>query len=111
MRDNRAFFPSSTPRPFGVTPTTMSLVTVTAELPDFVASAWLAAVTVTVAGDGRSAGAVYPPLLDIVPKAAFPPGTPFTLQLTVWSVVFATLALKLAEFPSTTDALFGVTVT
>jgi len=61
----------------------MSLVTVTAALSDFVASAWLVAVTVTVAGDGRSAGAVYTPLAVIVPTVALPPATPFTLQLTV----------------------------
>jgi hypothetical protein len=89
----------------------MSLVTVTAALSDFVPSAWLVAVIVTVAGDGRSAGAVYAPPLVIVPSATLPPGTPFTLQLTASSVVFATLALKLAPFPSTTDPLFGVTVT
>jgi hypothetical protein len=38
--------------------TARSLVTVTAALFDFVLSASLVAVTVTVAGDGRSPGAV-----------------------------------------------------
>jgi hypothetical protein len=103
--------PSSTLPLFGVTLTAMSLVTVTVALSDFVPSAWLVAWMVTVAGDGRSAGAVYAPLLLIVPVAALPPGTPFTLQLTAVSVVFATLALKVVVFPSTTELVFGVTDT
>jgi len=66
---------------------------------------------VTVAGDGRSAGAVYTPLVVMVPSAALPPGTPFTVQLTAVSVVLLTLALNDVVFPKITDPLFGVTVT
>jgi len=36
----------------------MSLVMVSVADPDFVVSAWLVAVTSTVAGEGKSAGAV-----------------------------------------------------
>ena len=79
--------------------------------PDFVGSAWLVAVTCTVAGDGRSAGAVYTPAEVIVPSVAFPLGALFTLQFTAVSVVFVTVAVKVAWFPSTTDPFVGVTVT
>jgi hypothetical protein len=66
---------------------------------------------VTVAGDGRSIGAVYAPSDVIVPTLALPPGTPFALQLTLLSAVLLTVALNVVEFPSTSDWLFGVTVT
>jgi hypothetical protein len=78
---------------------------------DFVESAWLVAVTCTIAGEGRSAGAVYTPTLEIVPTAAFPPVTPFTLQVTLLLLVFATIAVNTCEFPNNTSALVGVTVT
>ena len=89
----------------------MSLVIAKVPVPDFVESAWLVAVTCTVAGDGMSAGAVYPPADVIVPTAAFPPGTPFTLQLTAVSVVFVAAAINVAWPPSKTDPFVGVTVT
>ncbi len=89
----------------------MSLVIVTVPAPDFVESAWLVAVTCTVAGEGRSAGAVYAPADVIVPSVAFPPGTPLTLQVTVVSVVFVIVATNVTWFPSTTDPFAGVTVT
>ena len=78
---------------------------------DFVESAWLVAVTCTVSGDGMSAGAVYTQAGVIVPSVVFPPGTPFTLQLTAVSVVFVTAAINVAWPPSTTDPFVGVTVT
>jgi hypothetical protein len=74
----------------------MSLVTATFAVANFVASAWLVAVTCTVAGDGRSAGAVYTPAELIVPRVVFPPGTVLTLQLTAVSVVFVTVAVNVA---------------
>ncbi len=89
----------------------MSLVIARVPVPDFVESAWLVAVTCAVAEDGMSAGAAYTPADVIVPIAAFPPGAPFTLQLTAVSVVFVTAAINAAWPPSTTDPLAGVTVT
>src|SRR5260370_5881333 len=65
----------------------------------------------TVAGGGRSAGAVYTPADVIVPTVALPPGTVLTLQLTAVSVVFVTAAVNVSWFPSTTDPVAGVTVT
>jgi len=64
-----------------------------------------------VAGDGRSIGAVYTPPVVIVPSAAFPPATPLTLQLTVASVVFVTVAANVTWFPSTTVPVAGLTLT
>jgi hypothetical protein len=80
----------------------MSLVMVTAALPDFVVSAWLVAVTVTFAGDGKSPGAVYRPPLLIVPTLAFPPATELTLQLTLVLEEPVTFAVNCSEFPSST---------
>jgi len=89
----------------------MSLVITNVTAPDFVESAWLVAVICTVAGDGKSAGAVYRPPEVIVPSVVFPPGTPLTFQLTAVSVVFVTVAAKVAWSPSTTDPFAGVTLT
>jgi hypothetical protein len=77
----------------------MSLVIASVPEPDFVVSAWLVAVTCTVAGDGRSIGAV------------FPPATPLTLQLTAVSAVFVTVAVNVTWLPSTTVPLGGATFT
>jgi len=89
----------------------MSLVIVTAAVADFVASAWLVAVTCTVAGDGKSTGALYKPADVMVPTTAFPPAVSFTLQVTAVSAVFVTVAVNVASFPSTTDPLLGIIVT
>jgi hypothetical protein len=61
-------------------------VIVTLAVPNFEASATLVAVTVTVAGDGGDAGAVYRaevgPFETIVPTLEFPPAMPPTLHVT-----------------------------
>lgn len=44
--------------------------------------AWLTAVTVALAPDGRIGGAVNRPDEEIVPVDALPPATPFTCQVT-----------------------------
>src|SRR5579859_49335 len=89
----------------------MSLAIVSCAVPDFVESAWLVAATITVVGEGRSAGAVYTPSAVIVPAEALPAGIPFTLQLTVVFGVFVTVAANVCEFTSRIDAVVGVTVT
>src|SRR5256885_6501069 len=91
--------------------TAMSLVTVTCAEPDFVWSATFAAAIVTVALLGKSAGAAYRPVADIVPTALFPPATPLTLQVTVVLLVFVTSAAKSCVFPSNTELDCGVTFT
>src|SRR6266849_6938032 len=89
----------------------MSLVIAKVPVPDLVESAWLVAVTCTVAGEERATGAVYTPADVIVPSVAFPPGTPLTLQVTVVSVVFVIVATNVTWFPRTTDPFAGVKVT
>ena len=89
----------------------MSLVIVTVALADFDVSALLVAVTCTAAGVGRSAGAVYAPAEVMVPTPAFPPAKPFTLQMTLVSAEFITVAWNVAGLPSSTDPLVGMMVT
>ena len=50
-------------------------------------------------------------LAAIVPTVLFPPGTSFTLQVTPVSLVFATPAVNVSEFPRSTLLLVVVTVT
>ncbi|MGA8142727.1 MAG: hypothetical protein WB987_02430 [Candidatus Acidiferrales bacterium] len=66
----------------GEIPTAMSSCSVTTA--DAVASelALLDAVTVTLAGAGKTLGAVYKPPEEIVPTIAFPPTTPPAYQVT-----------------------------
>ena len=93
----------------GVTLT--ATVTVTLADPDFVGSACDTAVTVTIAGVGIFAGAVYSPVAEIDPVVAgFPPMTPFTFQVTVVLVVLVTVAEKACVPRTGTLWLVGVTV-
>jgi hypothetical protein len=87
----------------------MSLETVTCALADFVESAALVAVTCTVCGEGKSVGAVKTPDRVIVPVAAVPPATPFTLQTTSVSAALLTVAEKSCVLPKSTVAADGVT--
>jgi hypothetical protein len=88
---------------------------VTPALPVFAGSATLAAITVTSAGDGITAGAVYTaelaPFTTIVPTVAFPPGAPFTLQMTPPATppVPEMLAVKTCAPPGATVAVAGET--
>ena len=95
----------------GASAIAMSLVIVSSAVADFVESAWLVAATCTTADAGRSPGEVYTPPEVIVPVAAAPPGTPFTLHMTVVSVAFVTVAMSVCELPSRTAAFAGVTET
>src|SRR5262245_36691013 len=74
-------------------------------------TSWLVACTVTVAGDGTTAGAVYRPVASIRPTTAVPPTVPFTSHVTVWSAVFWTVAANCAVVFTVTPAAAGVTVT
>lgn len=83
----------------------------------FVGSAILVAVTATDAGEGGIAGAVYAavsvPLTLSVPSDAFPPLTPFTVQLTadVCAPAPLTVAIKFAVSPGVTAADVGAMLT
>jgi hypothetical protein len=90
---------------------TMSLWRLTAEEPLAVGAATLVAETVTLEGEGSIRGAAYIPAAEIVPIVGLPPTTPFTLQLTLVSVVPATLAVNNWAWPSKTETFGGEMVT
>ena len=86
--------------------------TVTCAVPVRLELAAEIAVTVTVAGEGTTAGAMYCPEDEIVPTVEFPPVTPFTCQLTAVFVEFMTVAMNICvPVPATTAAVPGVTLT
>src|SRR5947207_5347336 len=89
----------------------VTAVMVTCAEADFVGSAWDTAATVTVAGFGTTAGAVYRPELDIVPTVALPPITPLTCQVTAVLLVFCTVAVNCCVPPTPTVADTGEIVT
>jgi hypothetical protein len=92
--------------------TATATVTVTLADADFVESACETAVTVTVAGLGIFAGAVYTPAAEIDPAVAtFPPVTPFTSQVTDVFMVFVTVARKAAVPFTGTRCVVGETET
>ena len=78
----------------GESATVIAASTVTAAAADLLGSAWLAAVTVTDAGDGTVAGAVYRPALVIVPQAAPVQPAPESVQLTAVLLVPPTDAVN-----------------
>src|SRR4051812_38802284 len=69
------------------------------------------AVMVTLAGLGMTTGAVYSPVLSIVPTVVLPPFTPLTCHVTFVSLVFATMAVNCCCAPSCTFAVAGEIVT
>lgn len=89
----------------------MSLMMVTLAVADMVGSAALVAVTGTLAGDGKSAGAVYRPADVMVPAAVLPLETPFTLQVTAKLEVPMTVAINALVLPRMTEPVCGVTLT
>jgi hypothetical protein len=79
---------------------------------DFVGSCTATAVTVTAAGDGTVAGAMYTPAAEIVPMVELPPGTPFTCQVTDVFDALATVAVNAwLPPPACTVAPEGATAT
>src|SRR5208283_2517784 len=74
-----------------------------------VASAELTALMVTEAGLGRVAGAMYLPVLSMVPRDEEPPEVSLTNQVTAVFCVPVTVAEKVAELPARTLAVCGVT--
>src|ERR1041384_918950 len=103
------FAPNSRLVVAGETPTAMSLTTVTCAVPFVEGSAELVAVTRTVVGAGKSAGAVYIPVAEIVPVAMLPPFAPFTLQITDALPAPVTVAENCKDVPSKTLPVGGVT--
>jgi hypothetical protein len=66
---------------------------------------------VTVAGFGKSLGAVKSPALDMVPTIELPPGTPLTLQVTTIFDVPVTVAVSCCVLPSNTLEIDDETIT
>ena len=62
---------------------------------------------ISVAGAGKTEGAVNIPPGENTPTVAFPPGMPATLQLTEVLDEFVTVAVKAIASPSNTDELLG----
>ena len=60
---------------------------------------------------GSDAGAVYFPLVSIVPSVVEPPAVPLTDQVTLVFCVPVTVAWKVNESPARTFAVDGVTLT
>jgi hypothetical protein len=81
--------------------------TVTVAEPDLVGSACEVAITVTFAGFGTIAGAVYTPADEIVPLLA----PPLTLQVTAVFVVRVTVAVKVNVLLTATVLCGALTVT
>jgi hypothetical protein len=75
-------------------------------------TALLLACTVTVAGVGTNAGAVYSPFIESMnPTVPFPPTAPFTSQVTAGFELPVTVALNCFCVLTGTFALDGVTLT
>lgn len=75
------------------------------------ASATLVARIVMVFGLGKEIGAVYLPLVSIVPTVGDPPVVPFTDHVTLVFCAPLTVAVKVYESPARTLALAGETET
>jgi hypothetical protein len=82
-------------------------VSVTVADADFVESAWEVAVTLTVAGFGTVAGAVYKPVVETLPFKA----PPATSHVTAVFDVPATVAVNCCVFPTLTLTAVGATAT
>jgi hypothetical protein len=66
---------------------------------------------VSVFGVGGTAGAVYNPVLPIVPTVVYPPTTPFTDHVAPWLVLPVTLAENCCVCPTITVCAGGLTAT
>jgi fumarate reductase subunit D len=85
--------------------------TVTNAVADRVGSVTLAACTVTTFGTGGTAGALYNPVLSIVPSVVFPPATPSTDHVAPWFELPVTLSVNCCVCPTITVCAGGFTTT
>ena len=69
------------------------------------------AATVTVAGDGTAAGAVYIPVASMVPCLASPPATPSTCQVTAVLEALETTTVNICVVEILIEAVGGSTET
>lgn len=86
-------------------------VTCTDAVPDLVGSATDVAVTVTNGGLGAAEGAVYSPLVEMVPQSVEVQPVPLKLHVTAMLVDPVTLAVNCCLAPTPTEAVDGETPT
>jgi hypothetical protein len=104
--------PTSTVGLAGEMETVIADSTVTVAVPLRVGSATEVAVTVTVAGAGALAGAVYNPLVEIVPQEAPLHPVPDTVHITpLFCASLLTVAANCIVFVTFTEAVVGDTLT
>jgi hypothetical protein len=108
---NCCVFPVTTRTLLGEILTTIEWRIVTVDAADFEGSATEVAVTVTTAGLGTAAGAVYRPLDEIDPQVAPEQPVPLRAHVTAVLDVPVTLAANCCVFPTTTSAATGEMVT
>lgn len=108
---NCCVFPATTCAVFGDMVIATGGATVTVAEADFVVSATDVAVTVTSAGLGIAAGAVYRPLVEIVPQVAPEQPAPLRLQVTLVLDEPPTVAMNCCVLPMETCAVGGETLT
>ena len=92
-----------------VTPTFCT--TWTDALPDLLGSAWEVAVMVAKGGTGSTDGAVYRPVVEIVPQVVPAQSYPLMLQVTAVLLVPVTVDVNCCRAPTSTDTEPGETLT
>ncbi len=104
--------PTSTVGLAGEIETVIAGSTVTVAVPLRVGSATEVAVTVTAAGEGTLAGAVYNPLVEIVPQAAPLHPAPLSVHVTpLFNASLLTVAANCFVFVTFTEPVVGDTLT
>jgi hypothetical protein len=104
-------FPVTTCVVVGEMVTATGARTVTVADADLVLSAVEVATTLTRAGLGTVPGAVYKPLVEMVPQPLPEQPAPLRLHVTAVFVVFITVAVNCCVFPATTCAPVGEMLT
>ena len=95
----------------GATDTVTPELRVTGTFAEDVPFAWAMHVTVTVLGVENVVGAVYSPVVEIVPAVAFPPTTSSTSQVTLVFASPVSRQVNCSVPPNPTIAVVGVILT
>jgi hypothetical protein len=80
---------------------------VVADVTDNFGSSYDTAATLTIAGEGTWMGAIYLPEASILPTVSFPPGIPFTCQVTMLFVPPETPARNWVAVATVTETVGG----
>jgi hypothetical protein len=95
----------------GETATVSAWLITTCAVAIFVGCACETAAMMTADGEGMAEGAVYRPVVSILPCVVSPPVTPLTCQITAVSEALATEAVNFFVPETGTEVLAGVTDT